>query len=126
MIGDRVTNNEQLYSLGKKLLSDKFIAVLPSNYAPLHPNGYMILNTDPSTKSGEHWVSLLPFGDETYFYDSFNRPFTSLSSHWKKKPWIQYIDDSSEQSISEEECGAISMAVILTFDKYGPISLQCI
>jgi hypothetical protein len=39
---------------------------------------------------------------------------------------VQYINDSIEQSVSEEECGAISMAVILTYDKYGSIALEVI
>ena len=47
-----------------------------------------ILNTEPSNKSGIHWVAFYKKNKRLYAYDSFNRNINNLSKLWKHKKII--------------------------------------
>ncbi len=53
-------------------IKQKFIGVFPSDRLPKHRTGCMIVNEDPHTQNGSHWVSifLLPNNRAEYF-DSY-------------------------------------------------------
>lgn len=119
-----------LYDEGKRLLGSGFKAVLPADYA-MHglkdPHTYVVLNTDDHKHEGVHWVGLMRNSTNiTYFYDSFNRPFQSLSKHWREKPWIQVHNSVVDQSTNSDICGQLVLAAMVEFDKYGPNALRVI
>jgi hypothetical protein len=129
-IGSRITDNNILYKAGKRYIGKGFKAVLPADYAMQelkYPNSSVILNTDDSKHDGMHWVALMRGDDDiTYFYDSFHRPYKSLSKHWIHKNWMQIHDDSNEEVFDQENCGQLCLAMIYCFNKYGKIVFDII
>jgi hypothetical protein len=120
---DGLTNNIQLNKLGKKLFGDRYKGTVMSDQIPMLKNGEMcIINTDPSSKKGMHWIALYSFNNRKYFYDSFGRDYKKLSPNFKHKRWV-IVHDSVDEADSAKDCGQISMAFLMTFDKY---KIKCI
>ena len=118
LLGSKSTDNEQLLIVGRALFDKKFKGVYSSDQIPKLKNNEMcIVNTDDSSGSGVHWISLYRYKNKTYFYDSFSRSKNELSKFWKNKTWIE-ANIGRDQSYDTEICGAISMAWLISFDKY--------
>ena len=99
-------------------------------YSLKQKHSYVIINTDDSKHRGTHWCSLMR-GDTntTYFYDTYQRPFYTLSKHWKHKIgyWKQVINsDDLDEALYGNDCGQVSLAMCMTFDKYGLNALYAI
>ena len=63
----------------EKLLAadDKFLGCFPHDMLPPFPNKFprsLIINTDDSSKSGDHWVGLVLNKNKCYYFDSFGVP----------------------------------------------------
>ena len=116
-LGSSTTDNQQLDKLGKYLFNGSFVGVYSSNEMPLLKNNQMcIVNTDPSYKSGTHWIACYKYNGKTYCYDSFDRDIKSLSKYWKNKHnWINANKDRDE-AYSENTCGQRSMSFLMTFE----------
>ena len=53
------------------LLKFHYLGSFPSDYVPtLHNDTFAIINTQPSSMQGEHWIMIANFRHELYFADS--------------------------------------------------------
>ena len=74
ILGDKTTNNLQLYKLGKILFAERFKGVFCSDdNITLKNNEVCILNTDPHNKPGLHWLALYRYINVYYVFDPFGR-----------------------------------------------------
>ena len=124
LTGNKVTNSTDLHRVGKQLLGDKFIGVFSSDMIPklTAKTPYCIVNVDSSDMSGSHWMSVVKSArNETILYDSFGRSHVKIIPSLKKSGNGKIIDTDldKEQKISQEDCGARSIAFLLFYDKYG-------
>ena len=126
LTGDKSTYMDDLNRVGRKLLGIKFKGVFPSDKIPklndLKP--YCILNLDKSTESGSHWIALAKIvgTNNSIVYDSFGRSAKQIipDLQYSGNGTIRNADLSdSEQTITETDCGARSMAFLVVLDKYG-------
>jgi len=126
LTGNKSTYMNDLDRVGRKLLGVKFKGVFSSDKIPrlndLKP--YCILNLDKSTQSGSHWVSVAKIHgeDKSITYDSFSRPAKKIIPALLNSGNGTIINSDlsdSEQKITQEDCGARSMAWLVVLDKYG-------
>lgn len=122
-----ITTDSELDKAGYKFCRN-FKGVYASDQIPsLKNNESCIINTDPSHKSGVHWCALYCHNNHIYFYDSYKRPYYTLSKFWKSKKWIQpQMNETEDQSEYAMNCGQLCIAAINVFDKYGPLSWEII
>lgn len=119
IIGNNATDNITINNLAKYLFNKKFIGVFSSDAKFSLKNGqYCIINNKPKGDKGEHWVAIAKKGNKTYYYDTFNRSLKKLSKEWINKDWINCNSDI-DQSENEENCGARSLAWLLSFSIHG-------
>ena len=106
-----VTTNIQLEEIGEKLFGLKFNGVVPIDHYT-GEQGYWIVNTDTSDKAGEHWFGVIidKNGNELV-YDSFGRKIGGSD--------ITYTESDAEQEMTEENCGARTLAFLLVYDIGG-------
>ena len=119
ILGDGITNNIQLDSLGHYLFGKKYLGTFSSDTYPKRiKNGDMfIVNNKSSKQKGEHFIAIHKYRNKTYAYDTFNRDVHSLSNYWRHKSWIS-ANTNRDQSFNEKNCGSRSMAWLISFDKY--------
>ena len=122
IVGNKTTYSDDLLTVSKKLLGDKFIGVYASDEIPkLKNDTYAILNLDKSSEPGSHWIAIYKNEQETYVYDSFGRKnqkiIPSLTN--SGNGIIKDTDHDAEQKINEIDCGARSLAWILFCDIWG-------
>ena len=120
---DGLTSNIQLDKLGKSLFGDRYKGAVMSDQIPRLKNNEMcIINTDPSTKKGMHWIGITKHDNKIYAFDSFGRKIQKLSLNFKHKKWIN-VSQTAHESDYGKDCGELSMAFLMTFDKY---KIKCI
>ena len=120
---DGLTNNIQLDKLGYKLFGNRYKGTVMSDQIPKLKDGEMcIINTDPSTKKGMHWVALFAYKNRKFFFDSFARGDKKLSPNFKHKRWVNVCQVPHESDYAKD-CGELSMVFLLTFDKF---KLKCL
>ena len=81
-----------------------------------------IINNKSDRSSGEHWLSCVKYKNKIYSFDSFARNVHKLSPYWKHKAIIN-ANSRRLQSFNENNCGARSIAFLITFQKY---KLKCL
>ena len=117
ILGVEATDNIELSKVGKYLFGNRFRGAYPSDKMPVLKNNEMcIINTD--NKQGIHWIACYKCRNKTYVYDSFDRNFKTLSKYWKNKHWVNANKDR-DQSYTSSVCGVLSMAWLISFDKYN-------
>jgi len=130
LIGDDTTYSDDLEKAGHKLLGVHFKGVFPSDKIPKLNDikKYAIVNIDSSKERGSHWMALAKDGDKTYFYDSFGRYDTKIIPNLKFSHNGKIIDTDHdvEQKISENNCGARSLAWLVFFNTWGGKSAKLI
>lgn len=120
---DGSTTTSELNGWGKHLFGKKFVGVFPSNHFPQQlskSRPYCILNTKPSSDSGEHWVACI-YKDkkEVLIYDSYGRETDDIMNlKYTGKETIE-SDRDAEQKQEEESCGQRSLSYLLFYDIYG-------
>lgn len=122
ILGNTTTYNTDLQKIGKKLFKHKFVGVFSSDNIPhLKKNELCILNLDKSYQTGSHWVGMVM--DEKYnvwIYDSFARDINTILPDLKKQyNSIKTTEQDAEQKISQNNCGARTMAFLYVFHKCG-------
>lgn len=122
----KTTMSDDLSQIGKKELGSKFKGVFSlDQYNPKMPNySLCIVNTDPISKPGEHWISIYNTPKQFYVYDSFGRQSNRLikSLYNKMKGTGKSIIDSkkdAEQLDREKDCGIKSLSWLAVVKKYG-------
>ena len=68
------------------------------------------------------FVALVKYGDKKYIWDSFNRNYKTLSPYFKNKNWIN-ANVKPFESNDGKDCGQLSMAFLMTFNKF---KLKCL
>jgi len=107
------TYSDDLNRIGKTIFGKKFIGVFAVDRVPkVNMNeAYAIVNTDPQSKKGEHWVGLYKKGTKIYIYDSFGRESKKLLPILVKQinaRGYKYVNADrldKEQSVQERNCG---------------------
>jgi len=123
ILGDKTTNNIQLFKLGKKLFGDVFKDVYCSDDDIRLSNGQCcIINTDPHGKPGLHWIGLYKHRNVYYVFDSFGRNIHKLSEFFRHKKWEE-VEHNRVESYKSSNCGELSMTFLVIFHKY---KLKCV
>ena len=118
ILGDKTTNNLQLFKLGKMLFGDRFVNVFCSDdNITLKNNEMCVINTDPHNKPGLHWLALYKYRNVYYVFDSFGRDVKTLSKYFKYKKWCN-IEFNRIESYKSSSCGELCLTWLLIFDKY--------
>lgn len=119
---DDSTNNEQLDYIGKKLMHSNYVGTYSGDIIPrLKHDQCCILNTKNQDHGGEHWCGLYKYHNDTWFFDAFNRPYSTLNHLWKSYKWTQPSIMKLEADPSSD-CGQTSIAALYTMYKYDPQS----
>ena len=68
------------------LLKFRYLGSFPSDYVPILVNDtFAIINTQPGTMQGEHWIMIANFRHELFFADSPGRKgYSFLKQHYKQ------------------------------------------
>ena len=125
LVGNDTTYDYQLNKAGKKLWKSKFKGVFSSDTFPKHisKGSCYIVNLDKSTEEGSHWIAVCKEknSDVLWVYDSFARDIHRIApSLYKSDAHIKTTEKDVEQKISQNNCGARSLAFIDVFYKMGP------
>lgn len=122
-----ITNNIELEWVANNLLKN-FVGVFSSDEIPiLDSNESCIMNTKPKSSGGEHWCSIINWKGKIYFYDSYKRPYYTLSKYWKHKKWIQpQMGNHPDESEFAANCGQLCISALYVFYKYGPYAWDII
>ena len=114
------TTNITLLNVGKKLFGDRFIGVFSANEFPnyVRNSEMFIINTDPSNKPGMHWISIYKYNKKFFGFDSYGRRIQTLSKYWKNKRNIINANKERDEPFNGSNCGALSLAYLVIFDKY--------
>ena len=86
----------------EKLLAadDKFLGCFPHDMLPPFPKQFprsLIINTDDSSKPGDHWVGLVLNKKKCYFFDSFGIPIV-------EKNIVQYLYQKYPTAVVNTVC----------------------
>ena len=113
------TDNTELETAARALLGPKFLGVFASDEkVPLTARKpYAIINTDPRSSGGEHWVAIarVPTG-QIMFYDSFGEDTELFPRKFRN---AIDTEDDVEQLVQSTNCGQRSLAWLVLFDKFG-------
>ena len=119
-VSDGITNNIEIDKVCFNIFGEKDLGTKSAEKMPkyIKEEQCFILNTEPSDKSGIHWVSFYKRNKRFYAYDSFNRNINNLSKFWKHKKIISANKDRG-QSFLSSECGSRAICFLICFRKYG-------
>ena len=128
ILGDGVTSNLQLDRLGFTTFEGDYLGTFSSNQFPkyIRNEKCLILNTDPSTKKGSHWVAFYKINNKLYYYDSFNRSKSELSKYWSKRRLYKANKTDRDQSFEEKSCGSRAFTWLVLMKKYGEKAIDVI
>lgn len=136
LVGKKITFGRDLTKAGMKLFGKNYMGTFSADEIPDIGKGvtegtitsksplYLIANLDDSDEPGSHWIAIA-FDVEKkkiWVYDSFGRDTNKIIPVLAKKFGknnLRMAEDDSEQMISEEDCGARSLAFLYVFDRYG-------
>lgn len=115
LLGTKTTFTRLLESTCNGLIGRKhFKGVFPSDRIPsLGPGECCIANLDKSDQPGSHWVGIT----DALVYDSFGRDNKVILKDSKLKQ--QNTERDAEQVISEDNCGARTVAFLICFVLHG-------
>ena len=118
ILSDRETNNHQLFHLAKQIMGDKFDGVYCSDdQIKLKNNQCCIVNTDSHKSRGMHWLAIYKYRNKCYVFDSFARDVRLLSRYFRHKHWIN-VEFNRIESYHQSNCGQLSLAWLIVFDKF--------
>jgi hypothetical protein len=72
-----------------------------------------LVNTDPASKPGQHWLGVYKAPEHNIIYDSFGRTF-------KIPPRPLSTMPDAEQDKKETNCGQRSLAWLMIANEFGP------
>ena len=77
-----------------------------------------VINTDPSTEPGKHWIAMIKDQNNCYYFDSFGLPIyvSQIIETLKENNIKRYRYNSSQiQPFTSQNCGYYCLAFILTY-----------
>lgn len=128
VLGNGITTDSQLNTVGRKLFKSKWLGVHPSdvsartiNIKQRRGHKYFIINVDGSSEPGSHWLGVAWDGSKFHIYDSYARSSKKLIPSFIKTIGYDYIDanHTADQRDREDNCGARAMAWLVYAAKYG-------
>lgn len=110
------TNQISNYACNDKYICPHFVGVFPADAIQIRQRVgdrkfpiFFVANTDPSDKTGEHWVAFVILKHHLIeVFDSFGRPARAYSPHLNrfiKKFTTQRHNKTQFQSIYSDTCG---------------------
>ena len=95
-----------------------FLGCFPFDSLPPFPTTFpksMIINTQASNQTGEHWVALVLTDTNCYYFDSFALPIIQPNIHMYLQPHYKNICylDIRIQDITSNYCGAYCVCFVL-------------
>ena len=94
----------------------EFIGCYPSDLIPKNKSRpcSIIINTDNSKSSGEHWVALYLTHESVFYFDSFGLPILEMDLINYLKPYYDYVIYSKKciQDITSTACGIYTIAFV--------------
>lgn len=143
-LGRGITWTSDLNKIGHEMFGDNFVGSFPSDMIPdigknldgsiitnknINKNSklYSLINLDNSSQPGSHWIAIgynIPKKKnkgEIWVYDSFGRKTSNIIPSLSKKfgSKLRTADRDPEQKITEEDCGARSLAFLFIMDRVG-------
>lgn len=120
-VGNDITYDSELNSIGKKLFNNNFIGVFPSDKIPyLKPKQFIVSNLDTSNQPGSHWIGIVKDKKGLLIYDSFGRKSIKIiPSIYKKYKNIIDTEYDKEQKVEENNCGQRTLAFLLVYFNKG-------
>lgn len=116
-LGNKITYEKDLNLMGRKLFGNNFRGVFPKDKQPKLKRGQsIIVNLDPHTEPGSHWVAKYNSGGKDWVYDSYGRK--NILKDGKKEKSVK-VTEGEKQKKSENNCGPRSLAWLMTVYKYG-------
>ena len=105
-----------------------FLGVFPSDLLPQQPvarSGTLIVNTDPHTESGSHWlaIQLQPKSHSCFYLDSYGLPpfIPSIESFLQRNSIVQAYNTIQLQGPTSTVCGKYCCLFALYVDRgYTP------
>jgi hypothetical protein len=108
--------NPTIDTIGQHMLKG-YVGSFPYDKLPqLGDDEKAIINTDKSGQPGEHWMAVCRVRGKTYGYDSYGRSINKLIPIERT---VTNDTRDKEQSIAETNCGARSLAWLLTVQTLG-------
>ena len=110
-----------------------FLGVFPSDLLPhsiqQQQTCTVILNTDPHTERGSHWLAIRfePRSSSAYYFDSFGRPpqVTTIQDFLRRNCTVQEYNAIQLQGPTTTLCGQYCCLFVLRMDDgYSPKSLS--
>lgn len=100
------SNEITSYIQSDKIMKKFFQGVLPYDMLPLKVNspGFFIVNTDPSTSPGKHWVCVY-VDEKIEYFDSFGRPPNEIRAFISNLNTPYIYSTKCLQSSSSDVCG---------------------
>jgi hypothetical protein len=124
--GDESTYMNDLTSIAKKLLGDKYKGTFTSDAIPFltDTKPYCIVNLDNSHQSGSHWIAIAKYykKDRYLVYDSFGRKTQRILPSALNKFGSGNIVDTdydAEQRVEEMNCGQRCLSFLILTDFFG-------
>ena len=113
---NHTTYNHELDKAAKHFLGYNYIGTFSSSNMPkkINKNQYCIANNKPENHDGEHWVAF----SHDLVYDSFGRPYKSLSDYWSNLKHKD-TDMDREQEFNESNCGQRCLAWLILYHYFG-------
>ena len=96
-----------------KDISQFFLNVFPADLLPsrLPDNCYLILNTDPSNKGGQHWVAVCKKEGRGFYFDSYGRTPSRWFHAWQPLDRFRRSEADIQQDNSDV-CGDYCLAFL--------------
>ena len=73
-----------------------------------------IVNLDPRSSGGSHWIAMVATVKDIIVYDSFGRDVLA-----GQLAGVRYTEDDAEQHIYENNCGQRCLAWLCVYYKHG-------
>ena len=109
IIGDGITNGEQLYILSKQIFGDKFkgIYIKKEMLPPLKNHGDFAILNEPEN---QHWISIFNHDGTMFEFDSFGRDMLGVGFH----DFNNKTDAIHDQQLLEQNCGSRVISFMTT------------
>ena len=101
--------------------SRNFIGCFPMDDLPIFPKrmpASLIVNTDISSRTGDHWLALVLEEDECFYFDSFGLPILDETLINYLKPYYNKVtySDVCIQHVGSNKCGEFCILFIKYVD----------
>ena len=112
-MGREATDTDHLNTMGRRLFGTRYLGTFGCDQIPktCHHTQSYIVNTDPSTASGAHWLAVYCDGARLIGYDSFGRDIHAD---------ITESEPDAEQKVHESNCGQRCLAWLCVAYNVGP------